>query len=82
MYDDPALSPDYEAPPWLNGKTVDEVIFADEYLRNHPMKCINGQLFTVDGPVGDLRAYDATARCHIVYESIYSTYCATTPQAI
>ena len=53
MYDDPALSPDYEAPPWLNGKTVDEVIFADEYLRNHPMKCINGQLFTVDGPVGD-----------------------------
>ena len=75
MYDDPALSPDYEAPPWLNGKTVDEVIFADEYLRKHPMKCINGQLFTIDVPVGDPENTFAIIHCFIVYTKINLICC-------
>lgn len=42
-----------EKPQWLEGNVINEVIFADEYLRANPMKRIRGKLFTVDGPVED-----------------------------
>lgn len=39
------------APEWLQGEQIDEEAFVDAYLAAHPMKCVGGRLFTVDGPV-------------------------------
>ena len=42
-----------ELPEWYDGKTVNEVKFCEEFLRKHPMKRVNGTLFTVEGRVTD-----------------------------
>lgn len=39
------------APAWLEDDTLDEVAYCQDFLERHPMKCIQGRLFTVDGPV-------------------------------
>lgn len=44
------LPPD-QYPCWYDGKYVDEVAFARVFLADHPMRCIGGRLFTLDGPV-------------------------------
>ena len=36
-----------ELPEWYDGKTVNEVKFCEEFLREHPMKSVNGTFFTV-----------------------------------
>lgn len=38
-------------PAWYDGKNINEVLFCEEFLAAHPMKCIRGRLFTVDGAV-------------------------------
>lgn len=40
-------------PLWYDGKYINEVMFCHDFLELHPMRCINGTLFTVDGPVGN-----------------------------
>lgn len=40
-------------PDWFDGQKIDEVAFCGSFLREHPMKCINGRFFTPDGPVED-----------------------------
>lgn len=40
-------------PEWYDGKTISETGFCEDFLESHPMKCINGRLFTVNGPVED-----------------------------
>ena len=40
-------------PEWFSGKEIDEVLFCREFLMKHPMKCIHGRLFTVDGLIED-----------------------------
>lgn len=40
-------------PQWFDGKRLNEVLFCEEFLREHPMKCIRGRFFTVDGLVED-----------------------------
>ena len=40
-------------PDWLVGKRINEVVFCDAFLEDHPMKCIRGRLFSVDGAVED-----------------------------
>ena len=40
-------------PEWYDGKHVNEVKFCEEFLREHPMKSINGTFFTVEGRVTD-----------------------------
>ncbi len=43
-----------DLPDWLDRKgRVNEAAFASMYLAEHPMKCIHGRLFTVDGLVDD-----------------------------
>lgn len=50
-------APDAEVPFWIDGKgRVNEASFAAMYLAQHPMKCIHGRLFTVDGLVEDENA--------------------------
>lgn len=38
-------------PIWYDGKHINEVLFCHDFLSRHPMRCVNGTLFTVDGPV-------------------------------
>ena len=40
-------------PVWYDGNHLDEVQFCAEFLREHPMICVRGTFYTVDGPVGD-----------------------------
>ena len=40
-------------PEWYDGKHVNEVKFCEEFLREHPMKSVNGAFFTVEGRVTD-----------------------------
>ena len=42
-----------EYPIWYDGKHLDEVKFCAAFLREHPMICVRGEFFTVDGPVSD-----------------------------
>ena len=40
-------------PDWYNGKKSDEVQFGRAFLEQWPLKCVNGTLYTLDGPVED-----------------------------
>lgn len=40
-------------PSWYDGKKIDEMQFCSDFLVRHPMKCVRGRLFTVDGAVED-----------------------------
>lgn len=42
-----------KCPEWYDGKHVNEVKFCEEFLREHPMKSVNGTFFTVDCRVTD-----------------------------
>ena len=42
-----------EKPSWYDGSSIDEVAFCYSFLHQHPMKCIRGRLYTVDGLVED-----------------------------
>lgn len=36
-------------PIWYDGKHINEVLFCEDFLREHPMRCIHGKFFTVNG---------------------------------
>ena len=40
-------------PEWYDGKHINEVLFCQQFLDKHPMKCVRGRLFTVDGLIED-----------------------------
>ena len=40
-------------PDWYDGKHINEVLFCQQFLEKHPMKCVRGRLFTVDGLIED-----------------------------
>ena len=42
-----------EQPSWYDGKMIDEIAFCGSFLHQHPMKCVRGRLFTVDGMIED-----------------------------
>ena len=44
---------DIDKPLWLDDKTINEVSFADEYIKNHPVKCLHGVLYDIEGYVSD-----------------------------
>ena len=50
---DEALDEDSEWAFWFDGKNINEVLFCQHFLQLHPMKCVRGRLFTVDGVVED-----------------------------
>ena len=41
-------------PDWYNGKKIDEVQFGRAFLEQWPLKCVNGTLYTLDGPVEEI----------------------------
>lgn len=40
-------------PVWFDGKTIHEVLFCEEFLRDYPMLCIHDAFFTTEGRVTD-----------------------------
>ena len=43
-----------DAPAWVTkDHQINELIYCSKFLSDHPMKCIHGKLFTVDGMVPD-----------------------------
>ena len=42
-------------PDWYDGRHINEVLFCQQFLDKHPMKCVRGRLFTVDGLIEDER---------------------------
>ena len=40
-------------PDWYDGKKIDEVQFGRAFLEQRPLKCVNGTLYTLDGPIED-----------------------------
>ena len=49
-------------PDWYNGKKIDEVQFGRAFLEQWPLKCVNGTLYTLDGPVEDESEIMSSAR--------------------
>ena len=44
-----------ETPEWLDGKSINETIFSREFLKEHPMKSVNGKFYTTEGQIRDER---------------------------
>ena len=42
-----------ETPVWLDLNRIDEILFCQEFLQEHPMICVNDAFFTVDGRIHD-----------------------------
>ena len=42
-----------ELPLWFDGKKVNEVLFCEDFLKAHPMKCVGGNFFTTEGRIND-----------------------------
>ena len=40
-------------PVWFNGKKIDEVQFCAAFLEEHPMICVSGDFFSLDGRIAD-----------------------------
>ena len=40
-------------PDWYDGRHINEVLYCQQFLDKHPMKCVRGRLFTVDGLIED-----------------------------
>ena len=44
-----------QLPEWFDGKKVNEILFCQEFLAEHPMVCVKGIFFTVDKRITDER---------------------------
>ena len=42
-----------EPPRWMQNKHFNEVLFCEDFLSAHPMVCVDGSFFTVEGRVAD-----------------------------
>ena len=42
-----------DIPDWVEEKSLNEVIFAEEYIEKRPMRCLHGNLYDMDGLVPD-----------------------------
>lgn len=42
-----------EPPRWIQDKHLNEVLFCEDFLSAHPMVCVDGSFFTVEGRVAD-----------------------------
>ena len=65
-----------EMPEWFDGKKINEILFCEAFRKEHPMICINGRFFTVDGLIADPGKLEAeifnTIR-HFVTEKVSNT---------
>ncbi len=52
-----------EPPRWLQDKRFNEVLFCEDFLSAHPMVCVDGSFFTVEGRVADEEGISRSMRC-------------------
>lgn len=43
-------------PAWFDGKTINETLFCEEFLAQHPMVSVNDTFFTKNGRITDENA--------------------------
>ena len=43
-------------PAWFDGKTINETLFCEEFLAEHPMVSVNDTFFTKTGRITDENA--------------------------
>ena len=53
MTDNMTQTASVEPAMWFDGKTINEVVFCEEFLSDYPMISVGGTFFTVDGIVHD-----------------------------
>lgn len=53
MTDNMTQTASVEPAMWFDGKTINEVVFCEEFLNDYPMISVGGTFFTVDGIVHD-----------------------------
>ena len=46
---------------WFDGNKVNDVLFCEDFLAGHPIKCIHGRFFDVNGAAGDARVIIGTS---------------------
>ena len=44
-----------QLPEWFDGKKINEILFCQEFLAEHPMVCVKGTFFTVEKRITDER---------------------------
>ena len=44
---------------WYDGERINDALFCDYFLHLHPMKCIRGMLFDIDGMIDDIERIKA-----------------------
>jgi putative DNA primase/helicase len=54
-----------EMPEWYDGKKVNEILFCQEFLAEHPMVCVKGSFFTAEHRITDERELKK-----LIYEDI------------
>ena len=47
------MSKNQNYPQWFDGKKINEILFCESFRKEHPMICVNGKFFTVDGAIED-----------------------------
>lgn len=60
-----------ELPEWFDGKKVNEILFCQEFLAEHPMVCVKGTFFTVDKRITDERELKK-----LIYDKLRGTVCS------
>ena len=59
-------------PDWYDGRHINEVLFCQQFLDKHPMKCVRGRLFTVDGLIEDEGQIGNLTRTRPPLQSVWS----------
>ena len=57
-----------EIPEWFDGKKINETLFCQEFLNEHPMVCVKGTFFTVEKRITDERELKK-----IIYDKLKGT---------
>lgn len=62
------MSETMELPEWFDGKKINETLFCQEFLDEHPMVCVKGTFFTVEKRITDERELKK-----LIYEKLKGT---------
>ena len=46
---------------WFDWNKINDVLFCEDFLAGHPIKCIHGRFFDVNGAAGDARVIIGTS---------------------
>lgn len=76
----PEMTARVDPPAWLEGKHVNEVRFCECFLKEHPMKSVNGTFFTVRNGTLFLDGHFTEEKRVLPQPSAGCAYCTDAPQ--